>query len=358
MDHIKDVLEEKVIPVQDFPEDIVETLPETWGVGAIWNKGLLVREERPRVARDYIWASELDKSNVDIWLAMRGTEPSNYPNARSLRKFLAGDIWEWILRLILLKCGILVEAQERVEHQFEGMLKVTGRLDYIAGGKPDFEKGRAELDNLMLLPQLKNMGQKIVDFFEANFPDGLENKVIEVKSRSAFMFEVDMRKKTGQKAHRLQTMHYLIGKGMRAGEIFYICRDDCRLLEVPVLNPSAAYDEYKERVAYLTEAMKSETQPAIEEKIIFDDEAGKFSKNWRIEYSSYLTMLYGYERPNIYADEVSPIVARFNRVMGRVKRSEKMTPKNLEALEEMKQHGFNPDALVEKFAGSEEEGTE
>lgn len=354
MEHIKDVLEK----VPEVPEDIVEQPDGTWGFGAVWNAGLLVREERERKPRDYVWASELDKSNVDIWLSMKGTEPSNRPNARSLRKFVAGDIWEWILMLMLLKAGILVETQERVEHQYEGLIKVTGKLDFDAGGKPDFEKGRKELEALMLPPQMKNIGANILRFLEEKYPDGLEQKIIEAKSRSVFMFEKDMKTKRGQKAHRMQLTHYLVGKNRRAGELFYICRDDCRLLEVPVLNPGANVDEYKKRIQELTVVAAMTEQPAIEPLVLFDEDEGKFSKNWRIEYSSYLTMLYGYERPDLYADEVKPMVARWNRVMGRVKKGEKMTPGNLEAIEEMKRWSFDPDALVDKFAGGDKEETE
>lgn len=142
---------------------------------------------------------------------------------------------------------------------------------------------------------------------------------------------------------------------MRAGELFYICRDDCRLLEVPVLNPSANVEEYKAEIERITVAMNSDTPPAIEKLIIFDEDAGKFSKNWGVEYSSYLTKLYGFERPDLYVEAVKPAVARFNRVMGRVKRNDKMTKLNLEALAEMKSWGYDPDALVDKFAGADDD---
>lgn len=351
MEHIKTVLE----TVPELPEDVVETLEGTWGMGAIWNASLLQREERERIPRDYIWASELGKPLIDIYLNLAATPFTNKPNARSLRKFEAGNIWEWIVKLIMIKCGILVSHQERVEHQYEGMIKVSGKLDFIGGGKPDYEKGKAELEALMLPDVFLRAGRNMIAYFEEKYPNGLEEKLIEVKSSGAFMFEVHNKSKKGAKNHRMQSTHYLVGKNMRAGEILYVCRDDCRLLEVPVLNPSPNVDEYKAEIERISKAMESNTQPAIEDLIIFDDDAGKFSKNWGVEYSQYLTMLYGFERPDLYVEQVKPVVARFNRVMGRVKRSDKMTPKNLEALEEMKQHGFNPDALVDKFAGADEE---
>ena len=98
---------------------------------------------------------------------------------------------------------------------------------------------------------------------------------------------------------------------------------------------------------------------------------GKFSKNLDIEYSNFLTLLYGYPRPDAYADEMKPIVARWNRILPRIKMVQEgkrgkptkkepegklmtLTDSNLSAIEEMKSHGFNPYELA-KVADVEEE---
>ncbi len=354
-----DLIEKMTVEhVPEEPADEVPLIPGAWGVGQVWNKALLTRGERERVPRDYIYASELGKPLVDIWLNLRATPYTNVSNARSLRKFEAGNIFEWIIQLILVRAGILVASQERVEHQYPGMIRVSGRLDFIGGGHPDFEKARTELEGLMLPDVFMRAGRDIIAYIEETYPNGLENKVIEVKSAGAFMFEKHLKSKKGGENHRKQTMHYLVGKNLATGELLYVCRDDLRLMEVPISNPGPVLDEYKAEIARITEAMKSETQPAIEPLIVFSEDEGRFSKNWGVEYSQYLTMLYGFERPDQYVDQVAPVAARFNRVMGRLKKGDKMTPKNLEALEEMKSYGFDPDAIVAKFDASDEEEAE
>ena len=78
-----------------------------WSFFKIWNESLEQREERPPKERQNLWASELGKSQVDVYLKMKGIAPTNPFSARSLRKFEAGNIWEWIVGLVLLRAGML-----------------------------------------------------------------------------------------------------------------------------------------------------------------------------------------------------------------------------------------------------------
>lgn len=347
------------VDVAEEPTDIVPMLPDTWGVAQVWNRSLLTRKDRERVVRDYIYASELGKPLVDIWLNLRAEPYTNVPNARSLRKFEAGNVFEWIIQLILVRAGILIAQQERVEHQYPGLIRVSGRIDFIAGGRPDFTKAKDELEALMLPEVFLRAGRNIIDYIAEKFPNGLEDTILEVKSCGSFVFEKHLRSGKGADNHRQQLMHYLVGTGKRRGLLIYVCRDDLRLLEVAVLNPSPQLDTYRKELERITSATQSEEMPAIEPLIIFDEEAGKFSKNWGVEYSQYLTKLYGFERPDAYSDEIAPKVARFNRVMGRLKTGKPMTKQNSEALEEMRAYGIDPEAVVSKFAaGDEEEASE
>lgn len=341
------------IPVE-FDEDKVPQFEGTWGLGGAWNAGLLLGKRREVTPREHIWASELGKPLVDNWLALRGTPITNPPNARSLRKFKAGNLFEHYVRVILLTAGILQKSQERVEHQYEGLIKVTGRLDFEAGGVPDYERGRAELEALMLPEDMLEMGQHIIAFMQEKYPNGVEDKVVEVKSCSGRMFDRYV-KLQGGKNHRQQLTHYLVGKNKRAGELIYLCRDSLRMLEVPVLNPSPDVDRYKAEVERITKAMQSDEQPAIEPLIIFDSDLGKFSKNWGVEYSNYLTMLYGFERPDLYDAHVKPSIGRFNRVIKRMKDGATMTKNNLEAIAEMRKWGFDPDIIVAEYDDTPDE---
>ena len=67
---------------------------QNWGFAEIWNASLLEKNDRELTARDKLWASELGKAPIDLWLKMRAIKPTNPPNARSLRKFEAGNVFE------------------------------------------------------------------------------------------------------------------------------------------------------------------------------------------------------------------------------------------------------------------------
>ena len=72
----------------------------TWSFSGNWNLAL-DRVERSQVKpRDYMWASQLGGSLVDIYLALTGVEKSNDFDLRAKRKFDAGVFWEWIAGLL------------------------------------------------------------------------------------------------------------------------------------------------------------------------------------------------------------------------------------------------------------------
>src|SRR5258708_20285530 len=106
---------------------MTEPNPSHWGLATAWNASLIDTEERELKVRDNLWASELGKAPIDVWLKMHGTKPTNPPNARSLRKFEAGNVFEWIVSLILKRAGILRESQKWSSFQYPGLLKVTGK---------------------------------------------------------------------------------------------------------------------------------------------------------------------------------------------------------------------------------------
>jgi hypothetical protein len=330
-----------------------------WSFAKAWNGSIPNRKEREIVPRDYIYASELGKAPVDIFLRMKGIKPTNPPNDRSRRKFEAGNIWEWIIRLILVRAGILQSSQESISFQYEGLQRVSGRLDFIAGGKPDYEKALEEIQKLDMPDVFLRGFESVFSELKERFPDGLDSRIIEVKSVSAFMFNGLEATGKSSKNHRLQNFHYLKAKDMREGSIVYICRDDCRMLEVPVFNPSSVEDEYKEEIEKISRAYQADIQPELEKAIIFDEDTQKFSKNWRIAYSDYLTMLYGFKDQKEFDDKYVGMVGKWNRVVGRIKRGDKMTPKNEEVIKEIREAGYNIDEIITKFSvvAEEEETT-
>lgn len=328
-----------------------------WHFSAVWNKALEQTEERIPQPRNNIWASELGKAKVDIYLKMRGEIPTNPPNARSLRKFEAGNLFEWIVGLVLKRAGILQEAQKWVSYQYPGLLQVTGKIDYIAGGTPDFEAAHQELER-MELPKMFYRGfEAIMNHLKTNHPGELPSKPLEIKSLSAYMYDALERTGKALRIHRLQETHYLKSENKKSGGIVYICRDDMRMMEIPVILNSATEEEYRAEIEAISNYHGRDEMPPLEQPLVWDDDLKKFAKNFNVAYSGYLTKLYGLKDQAEFDDKYQPTSERWNRVLGRVKTGKKMTDKNLAVLEEIKDAGFDVDKLVaeiEPLAGESE----
>ena len=50
---------------------------DDWGFSQVWTKSLEEDEQREYEPRDYLWASELGKPYIDVYLRMLGTKQSN-----------------------------------------------------------------------------------------------------------------------------------------------------------------------------------------------------------------------------------------------------------------------------------------
>ncbi len=320
-----------------------------WGFAMAWNKALEQVEERPLKERDHLWASELGKAPVDLWLKLRATPLTNPPNARSLRKFEAGNVFEWIVSLVLKRAGILKEEQKWMAWQYPGLIQVTGKADFIAGGFAKKDDALEAISELGLPNVFIKGGAQILEYLESL--GELEETPLEVKSVSSFMFESLEKNNSASKIHRLQLTHYLKAMGYSKGRIVYICRDDLRMMEF-VVSLETAEPEYKAFIEKMTEILKNPEMPPRETGIVFDPDLGKFAKNFNVAYSGYLTLLYGFKDQKEFDDIHTPIVARWNRVMARLKNGDKITAKNEEVFTEMRLAGYEPTTLVDMFVGS------
>lgn len=331
-------------------------ITEPWGIAGVWNKSLSNVERREVKERDYLWATDQGKSLVDTFLSMKGTKPSNPPNARSLRKFEAGDVFEWIVQMLLIRAGILKTCQQRAEYQYKGLLKMTCRLDFVAGGKPDIVKIKKDMEIMEVPDVFKRGALAIVTHIKRDYPDGLPEMPFEVKSISSFLADGMERKNRSIKHHRGQLYQQLLGSRYDTGMIIYICRDDLRMFEFMVeRSDKETKKEHKTFIKEITRYWKADEQPPIEDKIVFDEDMGKFSKNFKVEYSAYLKKLYGFSEPRKYSELVGPTVQKWNRVLSRVKKGAKITDKNLEAIKEMGADGFNYKKIIKAFANGDEE---
>ena len=324
----------------------------SWSFYQVWNESLEKRDERPLRKRENIWASELGGSFIDRYLKMNATPMTNPPNPRSLRKFEAGNLMEWIVGVVLKRAGILLESQGWNTFQYPGLLAVNGKTDYKAGGQPDWERAKSslsELTELGLPPIFEKLGNNIVSYFINKFGmNQLRNVTLEIKSCSAFMFENYERSKTANENHILQNFHCLKGQNEEEGHVVYISKDDLRLLEFGVFNPSPIEDIYKKDIEIMTGYIRSKQEPPLEKEIDFKVEFGKFYANWKVGYSNYLTKLYGYKDQMEFDNKYKPMVAQYNRVFKRCVLGQNMTKLNLDVIVEAKKQFPDFDDLVEK----------
>lgn len=317
-----------------------------WSIMKIWNDSL-ERSDRKIEPRARLYASELGGSMIDRWYKLKGTAYTNPPNSRSMRKFMAGDIWEWIIKTVLIKAGIPFTTQDKVLLEYEGLLPISGRIDFIAGGAIDYKEALERLDAEDIPDFIKNPAKAIIEAFKGQYPDGLPKKIIELKSVGSFIFEDLLSKDNPRTHHMLQATVYHLSQKIPT-DVVYVCRDDCRLLQYNIDKIAPVLEqEIKKDLEQITKYYHDDVEPPKEQLIIWD---GKFKTNWKIQYSPYLTMLYTYkgedgkekpiETPDEYFEAFSPLVSSWNRVVTRIREGKEMTKSNLEKIEEIKKYGF------------------
>lgn len=324
-----------------------------WTFYESWNKALENKEIKTQKPRQKIWASEIGGAYIDRYLKMTGVQQTNPPNARSLRKFEAGNILEWIVGLVLRRADILIDSQEWVQYQYDGLLPVTGKLDFLAGGNPDYDRAKKEIGSLNLPEFFNRATNQIIDYLKQNYPDGLEKIILEIKSCSSFMFERYEKyglQSTG--SHKLQTFHYIKAKNMPESHLVYISKDDLRMIELCVTNPSLVEDEYKKDIETMTHYINNNVRPQQEKEIVYNEDTFKFSANWKVEYSSYLKHIYGYDEPIQYRGKYDKMVASWNRTLGRAIAGKNTTVRNKENMSEIYLAGFEFDNIVKNAIAS------
>lgn len=318
-----------------------------WSFAHKWNEGLL-GVERPAAKRDYVYASELGTSYIDRFLKMNGVVPTNPPNARSKRKFAAGEIWEDIVKMVLIRAGILISKQQKIDREYQGLLPVHGRLDFIAGGIPDYDKAVADLKDLEMTDKLRAITMAILDEMKGGL---LDEYVLEIKSCSSLIFPARQKKYSIHNA--LQNFYYARELKLD-GKLVYINKDDCMIAEWDIpFNDQTLEREFMDDLKKMTDIYQSGQMPEKAPEVIFED---SFKKNWQVEYSNYLTMIYGYATPEDYRERWK-CVSSWNAVIKRIVEGKDMTAKNKEYLEDMKKQFPHLDEIIDyaKSKGIEEE---
>jgi len=291
-----------------------EKINNGWSVQGIWNEELtLGRKDRVLEPRDHIWASELGKSHYERYLKMTGVAPDFDYDERVLRKFEAGNFFERIIGFVLMSSGLL--KFDNKWHQLpadEEHLAVSVKPDFIAGGKPDWDKVKNDLQtNLLfdLMPNLARISKKLVEHLSEKYPNGLKDLVYEIKSVNSQVFWA--KKDYLSEAyphHQLQCFAEMKATQLPEGRILYISKDDLTVAEFSLrLDNPSLNERYEEDVKAITKYIREKKEPAKPESIVFDPQKnlkfqylkekrvieGCYVENWEIAWSNYISHITG-----------------------------------------------------------------
>lgn len=344
-----------------------EIKPIYWNLSHIWNE-VAFKDNKPLQKRDYVYASEVGSPFCDRILKMKAVAQTNPPNNRSLRKFLAGNLIEHVTKQILIAAGVYKHDEVKIDATpYADCLDVHGRMDFKAGGFVDGELALNRLNDLNLPDYLYAIGNKIIEALDGKY---LEERILELKAVSTFAMDKVERSKSAMPNHTMQGYHYQKNGGIQAA-ISYVCKDDCRMAQFDV-NAETAEPIYRKDLEQITYYFRNPKKKVpIEPLAKFDDILGKFSKNLGVEYSPYLTMLYGFESPEAYRDSVK-FVDKWNRGLNRYVLAETgattptgkaivITSKNKEVRDEIEKAGYNFNEIIDckiRLGAVEEEETE
>jgi hypothetical protein len=319
-----------------------------FSLAEIWNAGF---EEEPRKyePRDRMWATELGKMDIDIILKMNGVEPTNEASDRAKRKFEAGNMWEWLISLVLKRSGIYISSQDRVEYQEGDNIKVSGKIDFVVGGKPDLVKAReamAVLEELEFPKEFIWRGKKVIDYIEKEFPEGIAEQLLELKTCSRLVFDMIERTEKPSFSYSMQLFHYVRNKKL-PGVLTYLCKDDNCMKDFLITPENEILENfYQEKIKRVSEIYRSGILPPKENVILWNEELKKFTLNLNVQWSNYLTLNYDLKDETEYGDIYRGVVSSWNSVVESIKSKKPMTAKNLSYIEKMEANGFEITKLL------------
>jgi len=336
---------------------------EQWYLAPFWN-AVALKEDRPLVKRDYAYASEIGGAMIDRYLKMCAVTPTNPPNDRSLRKFWSGAVWEYVVKTVLFAAGIY-KAEEVVANgePYSDCLPVHGRLDFIAGGYIDKEECFFRMQNTPLPDFLQPIADKFIDNLAGR---NLEKRILEIKSVAMYTLEYVEKRKSALNGHVCQSYHYKRFGGLPAS-VAYISKDTALMAEF--MTTEAAEPIYREDLVQITHYFTKREMPPPEPLLMYDPAVCTFRKNViGVEYSNYLTMLYGFKSPDEYRRAIEPTIKRWNTALesfaivstgGLTEKgnAKKVTPLQAESAKEIQASGFDfKDLVQEKINQIKKEG--
>lgn len=322
------------------------------GIAQLWNN---VEElgRRETKERNYINASDIGGSYLDRWYKMKGEQPTNPYEARTLRIFAAGNTFEDLVVEVLAKAEVLVDTQGYIEiPATEKTLLVKGYYDARIGGVKDWNiaksvfKKRCEIEDGIIkhieeiyqkeglkVPAhhyrfsqyMKGQGEKILNGLAELYPGGMpEEAIAEIKSINSNAF---WNRKgyigVGYPHHLLQNYTYLKGTGLKKGLLLYVSKDDLSLEECMImLGTERIENDWNKDVQEMSAFILSGKQPEPEPMLVFEKDEGKnglWRPNWKLARSPYLTKITGYPDASTFEKEARVKATPLNRTLGKKK---------------------------------------
>lgn len=341
-----------------------------WDFAQLFGEAIRSLPERPMVKRNYIYASELGLDYCTRYLKMHAHPFSNPYNDRTKRKFMSGQIFEWIVYLILSVTGILKAKQLKGSVELPGLLRVSGKLDFVAGGEVvDWEQSRQEMKTIQRLfalsfsdmpPIIEHSVDRILFRMEQMFSRvPLREYIMECKAVSAFVSDLIEKSNKPRAGHPLQTLHYLLAnKEIPEGFIGYINKDSFEYNQFLVQPTKDLLKQYRDDVKTMTDYYNNsgknflKNMPPKSPEVVFEEASFRFVKSNGAEYTPYLTMLYGYKNIDEFKERWQKPLNSWNYTFKRVVLGKNLTPTNKEAIIEAKKVFPEFDKYVAKAKAS------
>jgi hypothetical protein len=238
---------------------------------------------------------------------------------------------------------------------YSDCIPVHGRLDFIAGG---FVDEKEALERAASLPDF--LKEVAADIISAMAGSEIQKRILELKSVSQYTLEYVEKKKEPVNTHHAQAYYYQKTTGLPAS-IAYISKDNALMAEFFVdaeRGEQLMRDDLEQMTYYFTRGIQPNNEPLMG----FDYGVAKFTKNLGVEYSPYLSLLYGFKNPDEYRRAVEPIIRRWNNALQRYAFAEigKTTPTgkpivptaaNKEVRQEIIRAGYDFSELLEVKMG-------
>ena len=291
---------------------------KTWTLQEVWNKSL-ESEQWPTKPRDYIRGSEIGSAFIDRYYKMMGEQPTNPFDSRLLRKFQAGNIFEWIVGLVLRRAGLFESTQDEVRVKGPDHLDVVGHLDFVMGGKPDVERVVQDIGNLELPGGLNKAALAVIKWLNETYPNGMQRMVSDVKSVNSMLFwsQVKHGLDKAYPHHQLQLYTYMKGMGqkdpelLKEGRILYLSKDDLTLVEVSVVPDAEMEHKWHKDVQTISHHYNNKLVPQREPDVSWSPTKKKYEINWMIQRSSYRDKITGLNKDK-WETEIKKLVGRLN----------------------------------------------